>query len=490
VGGGQWAVREHYRRRLSELSTAHYSLPAPIISAHNDATFRLPQLGEVRFTLTLDNLYKRLAAVVAITGMGLGLGLMIASDFIVRGIADRRMSAPREWLAAAAERFPNSARINFRLARAEIVNVAGDANFDRMAESHAGQAVNLSPWNYQARSVLATAQELNGKQAEAEKTLREAIKLAPNNGQLNWAFANLLMRRGKLSESLGPLRIAARSRIDLLPNAIDTIWRSSNGSLDALKSFAGDDSESLFAVVKFLTGQKMFAEAGDVFNSIDEHVKANSPRSADLINALMRDERFDLARATWIELMNAIRLESSPDVQTKKTPENSTENLEAGAPIWNGGFEMDEVKGLNQFNWGLRPNKFAWVSIDRSVARTGRRSLKVAFSGLDTTMLRDQVQQILVLRPGASYQLVCYAKAEELVTPEGPRVAIIGQNGQLGASGPVIADLNDWQRLTVNFVVPADQGAVIVAIVRIPKFSYDDPTRGTIWFDDFTLIER
>jgi hypothetical protein len=200
----------------------------------------------------------------------------------------------------------------------------------------------------------------------------------------------------------------------------------------------------------------------------------------------MRAGQFDLARTTWIELMNAVRLEAPSDVQIEIPPENP----QAATLIWNGGFEMDEVKGLNQFDWALRPNKFAWVAIDRSVARTGGRSLKVAFSGLDTTRLRDQVQQTLVLRPGASYQLECYAKAQELVTPEGPRIAVIGQNSLLGASAPVIADLDDWQKLTVNFVTPANQGVVILAIVRIPKFSYDDPTRGTIWFDDFTLIER
>jgi Flp pilus assembly protein TadD len=443
-------------------------------------------LSEVRFTLTLDNQYKRLAAILVVIGMGLGLGWMVASDFIVRGVSDRRMSMPRVWLAAAAERFPNSARINFRLARAEIANVGDQAGFDDVTESHARQAVNLSPWNYQARSLLATAQELNGKQEEAEKTLREAVKLAPNNGQLNWAFANLLIRRGKLSESLGPLRIAARSRADLMPNAIDTIWRSSNGSLDALKSFAGDEGEALLAVVKFLTEQKMFAEAGAVFNSIDNQAKAHSPRSAELINALMRAGRFDLARATWIELMTAIRLEASPKVQSEIRPENP----DIGALIWNGGFEMDEVKGLNQFSWALRPNKFAWVAIARSVARTGSRSLKVAFSGLDTTILTDQVRQTLALRPGASYQLECYAKAEELITPEGPRIAIVGLNGPIGVSSPVMADSDDWQKLTVNFVAPANQAAVTLAIVRIPKFSYDDPTTGTIWFDDFTLVER
>jgi tetratricopeptide (TPR) repeat protein len=443
-------------------------------------------LSAVRFTLILDNLYKRLAAILVVIGMGLGLGWMVASDFIVRGVSDRRMSMPLMWLVAAAERFPNSARIKFRLARAEIANVGAHTDFDGVAESHARQAVNLSPWNYQARSLLATAQELNGKQEEAEKTLREAVKLAPNHGQLNWAFANLLIRRGKLSESLGPLHIAARSRVDLLPNAIDTIWRSSNGSFDALKSFAGNDAEALLALVKFLTERKMFAEAGAVFNSIDKQAKAHSQRSAELINALMRAGRFDLARTTWIELMTAIRLEDSPKVQSEIPPETP----DTGTLIWNGGFEMDEVKGLNQFNWALRPNKFAWVAIDRSVARTGSRSLKVAFPGLDTTILRDQVQQTLALKPGASYQLECYAKAEDLITPEGPRIAVVGPNGPIGVSSPVMADSDGWQKLTVSFVAPADQAAVTLAIVRIPKFSYDDPTRGIIWFDDFTLIER
>jgi Flp pilus assembly protein TadD len=443
-------------------------------------------LSEVRFTLTLDNQYKRLTVILAFIGMGLGLGWIVGSDFIVRAVADQRMPLPRAWLVAAAERFPNSARIKFRLARAEIANVSDNTGFDEVAESHARQAVDLSPWNYQALSLLATAQELNGKQEEAEKTLREAVNLAPNHGQLNWAFANLLIRRGKLRESLAPLRIAAMSRADLLPNAIDSIWRSSNGGQDALRSFAGDDAEALLALVKFLTERKMFAEAGDVFKTIDQQAKAHSPRSAELINALMRAGQFDLARTTWLELMTAIQPETLAKAQSETPPEIP----DAGALIWNGGFEMDEVKGLNQFNWTLRPNKFAWVAIDRSVARTGRRSLKVAFSGFDTTTLRDQVQQMLTLKPGAKYQVECYAKAEELITPEGPRIAVIGQSGPIGISSPVSADLDEWQKLTVSFVAPAKQAVVVLAIVRIPKFSYDDPTRGTIWFDDFTLVEQ
>jgi hypothetical protein len=28
----------------------------------------------------------------------------------------------------------------------------------------------------------------------------------------------------------------------------------------------------------------------------------------------------------------------------------------------------------------------------------------------------------------------------------------------------------------------------MIGIKRKPKFSYDDPTRGTVWFDDFSIF--
>src|SRR5262249_62408678 len=142
-------------------------------------------------------------------------------------------------LLAAAERFPNSARINLQLANAEMAGGDGNAQFDADAESHAIRAVNLSPWDFQARRLLATAQELNGKQEEAENSLRKAVNLAPNHVELNWEFANLLARRGKLGESLEPFRVAARSKAGLLLSARETIWRPSPGGTETLQCFPG-----------------------------------------------------------------------------------------------------------------------------------------------------------------------------------------------------------------------------------------------------------
>ena len=52
-------------------------------------------IGPVRLTITLDNLYKRLAAILAVTGIGLGLGWTVVSNFIVRQwrIIDCRFAA-------------------------------------------------------------------------------------------------------------------------------------------------------------------------------------------------------------------------------------------------------------------------------------------------------------------------------------------------------------------------------------------------------------
>jgi len=112
------------------------------------------------------------------------------------------------------------------------------------------------------------------------------------------------------------------------------------------------------------------------------------------------------------------------------------------------------------------------------------------FIGRDTTKINGEISQMVVLSPNVRYRLECFAKAANLITPEGPRLAILGPNGIIAASEPVSAGTTDWQHLAVDFTVSPDVTATRVAIVRIPRFSYDDPTKGTVWFDNFKLTEQ
>ena len=82
-------------------------------------------------------------------------------------------------------------------------------------------------------------------------------------------------------------------------------------------------------------------------------------------------------------------------------------------------------------------------------------------------------------------------KARDFVSPEGPRLVIAHSrtSAEIARSAPIAEGIYDWQRVTLEFVAPADWGALLLTIKRTPKFSYDEPTRGALWLDDFTLSE-
>jgi len=87
-------------------------------------------------------------------------------------------------------------------------------------------------------------------------------------------------------------------------------------------------------------------------------------------------------------------------------------------------------------------------------------------------------------------------KANGLEAPEGPRVVVANMTSGswIASSEPVAQSSEGWQRLAVDFVAPQSPNgaicAVSVSIKRKPKFSYDEPTRGTVWFDDFSIKEE
>ena len=80
-------------------------------------------------------------------------------------------------------------------------------------------------------------------------------------------------------------------------------------------------------------------------------------------------------------------------------------------------------------------------------------------------------------------------------SPEGPRVVVTDASSNwIAASEPVSPGSSDWKTLAVDFVAPQNAGggssAILLSIKRKPRFSYDEPTNGTVWFDDFSIKEQ
>jgi Tfp pilus assembly protein PilF len=424
---------------------------------------------QVRVTLTIkyNNLISRLAlALLAVAIVALG-GWVIYTHFLVRALADPRTAFNQHALSIAAQQMPNSARINLRLAETATINA--DAN----ASQHAAHAVNLAPWNYQAWRTLAVAQEVNGEES-AEQSLRTAARLAPHHAEVNWQLANLLLRHGQLDAALAPFRVAVANNNELRAVVYDLLWQASNGDLNTVSAMASNDADAQLALAQFLTEQSRAADAINVFRAVEPRARLASTRTAGFITSLLNTGQYETARALWLEVMGA-RLNVA---------------LATDEPIWNGGYELDALPNLNHFDWTIRPSEYARIGLDRTARHSGERSLKITFIGRDTTRLDGEVKQLLALRPGVSYRLEAYARAADLVTTEGPRLALLKGNEVVATSAPIAAGTTDWQHLTVDFTAPTDNAAKYVAIVRQPKFSYDEPMRGAIWFDDFKLTEQ
>ena len=101
----------------------------------------------------------------------------------------------------------------------------------------------------------------------------------------------------------------------------------------------------------------------------------------------------------------------------------------------------------------------------------------------------------VAVRPGARYRLECFVKTNNLDSPEGPRVVVSDASSNwIAASEPVGSGSGDWKTLAVDFVAPQNAGsgssAIVLSIKRKPRFSYDEPTSGVVWFDDFSIKEQ
>jgi hypothetical protein len=288
-----------------------------------------------------------------------GLVLLVVNHFITGTIADERVPVERERLAATLASYPDSARLNARFAQAEMLNINRD--LEKLIV-HAQRAVNLSPHNYRYRLSLASAQEMKGDRAAAEKTLEKAIQLAPANPETHWQMANVRLRQGKLAEALPEFKLAASGRRNFLPATLDLIWRVSGGKSEALEAVTGDDTPSKVALANFLIRQSRPQEAVKVFSRIDRQERLALPESGTLISSFMQAGSLGLARELWLNLVG-------------------NEGEAQAAPLWNGSFESEAAKNFNQFDWNFLRSEYATLSIDTGTARSGSRSLKLDFVG-------------------------------------------------------------------------------------------------------------
>jgi tetratricopeptide (TPR) repeat protein len=428
----------------------------------------------MRITVELRGPVSRIATIMVVTLGAAAFISLSAARFTISVITDPEVRAETEIIEGAANYFPNSAWAQARMASHLIESrVDISENHEITAEravSYAARSVALAPHNYEFRILLAAARELKGDLAGAEAELRAALKLAPHLVIVHWRLANLLLRLEKLDQAGAEFRLATEADPELLIPTLNLLWQASDGKIEPLSAVVDGDAKAQLTLANFLVLQEKFEMAVKIANSIDRRAILNLPESGKLLDSLISAGQFDLASNLWRQFFDA--------------GENKL--------VWNESFETPIRSNFAQFDWNLSQSRFAKIGVTTAIARTGQRSLRISYNGIDTTTLNNEIRQLVKARPGARYTLTCYFKAEKLVTPDGPQIVVTTHDSatSIAASAVIGAGSYDWRSLTMDFVTPPNTHALVIAVKQTPQFSYVEPTSGTVWFDDFVLTEQ
>jgi tetratricopeptide (TPR) repeat protein len=423
------------------------------------------------FETQLNSSFAR-ASVLLFTITACGLLLTaIAFSFIISALTDYRSPASLDALALAAGYFPDSPRLNARLSEAEL-SVADEREAAvRRADQHAARAVAASPFEYRFRLLQASARESLGDRAGAEAALREAVRLAPMFPDVRWRLANLLLRSGKPAEAADQFQVAVLARPALLPGAFELLWNFSRGDVGLIERMAGQGIQANLSLANFLLKKGRAEEAVRIFAQTKSGSRladsTAATQSSTFINALIAAGRIDDARRAWLETLK----------------------ITGDQLLSDGGFEQNIPSGFEQFAWQIGATDHARIRItdDQAAARNGQKSLRIEFTGRNSTTLDQEIRHPMLVSPGATYRVECYVRTKNLITPEGPRIAVMNGATVIAESAPVAAGTNEWQRLEFDFTAPKNARLLQVTLRRTPKFGYDDPTRGALWLDDFSV---
>ena len=336
------------------------------------------------------------------------------------------------------------------------------------------RAVSLSPHDYRYWTAWGQALEQAGDYEKAEKALLEGVRLAPAYSFPRWHLGNLLLRRGRYDEAFSQLRQASEANEDLRPQLFAVAWQIYSDDFEALQRAVGTrpDTKAQFAL--HLIQRSRFDEGLRVWNSVsDSEKKAHLSVADSLIASLITSKRFRTAAELWNQI--------APDPMYR---------AEAGR-IVDPGLESNISHSPSfLFGWHAPEEQEIQTGITTNTGHNSSRSLRMFFQ-VRSTVAPIAVTQLVIVQPNTSYNFVCHAKTENLMSASTPAIIIedAGDGAELAASAKLPAGDNDWSQISLSFKTGPKTEAIRVKIYRSPCDQENPvcPIFGTVWYDNFAL---
>lgn len=335
------------------------------------------------------------------------------------------------------------------------------------------RATRLGPQRAIQWANLGETYDLDQRIPDAAHAYERAVALFPKSPQINWEFANFLIRSGNVRDAVAPLREAILGDPGLRTGAFDIAWRAGIPPVQVL-DIVPNHQDILSAYLDYLVQTQRLDAAPDVWRRL-----LASPEAFDMdaafryFDALLLARRVHEMRTVWSDLAGhePARIPWQPGAA----------NL-----IYDGAFERPILNG--GFGWRTSPIEGAAVSFDGRFAHEGRRALMIRFNGKHNVEFANVVQYVSV-DPENSYRFVAYARTEGITTDSGPRIAIYDplDREALSAESDNLLGTSEWTEQRLAFRTGSKTHLIVVQIVRPSSRKLDNLIAGTVWLDDFSL---
>lgn len=371
-------------------------------------------------------------------------------------------SQSRDVAEYAVELSPNEPQTHFALAVWQEKTFLPEDLTRSLTEIETATA--LSPNDFRLWLALGKARERGGDSVGAEKAMQKSLALAPNYSEVLWATGNFYFRQGKTADAFPLIRRSAEIDPIFVAPAISVLWQIFDGDLARIKTALGDSPQINSYLASFLSKEKRFDEAVEIWNDLPENEKNTTYKQIgdEIFAELIAEKKFNTA----LKIKNRAG--------------------EAGK-IFNGDFEQPiQQTTTNIFDWQITAGTKPAIGQNNETKHSGNASLFLIYNSDDGKDLR-QIQQTVAISSGKNYTFEYFYKAD-LKTLSTIRWEITNAaDGKILATTEPISKSADWTSLKTTFNAPENSEAIIIRLVRAECQQGFCPISGKVWFDDLTI---
>lgn len=392
---------------------------------------------------------------------------------------------------------PRASNVHYQRGQTYLALALGEETEPRVQEAITAfqSAARLSPEDYRIWIALGQALNRSGESAEAKKAFLQALTLAPNYYEPHWTLANHLLRNNETEAAFAEFKRALTIRPTELPLLFDYAWNTFNGDVPTIINALSPSVHAQAPFAGLLIQHEKVNEGMTMWRELNSSTPTLARINArNFIHALLAKQRFGLAYEVWQSAAQTKRPDESEltaEVRQEEANWFAVHQPDAGSLLNNGDFEEDLKTGTVApfLIWRLTPTKGLITSRNNQQHRSGNVSLQLNFDVTGNAGF-PVIEQLLPIKPSATYRLSFAVKIEDLQTLSAPLLEVYDPADLKRlrvATKPFPLGTSAWQEYTVDFITAPATEAVLVRVFRPACGEPPCPIRGRVWLDSFKL---